>query len=122
MGNNPRKSRAVKSLKTLYYFPPKLQATSLLSAGLSSQAHDVICDELALEAIFSESYQEFKELLGHLADPERSSLIAEWSLKGKEHCNCQSSGLYFKAGKNFLSKWKMLFHLIFLFFSRKRRF
>lgn len=78
------KTRAVKAL---YSFSPKLQATSLLSAGLYSQAHDVICDELAPEAILSESYQELEELLAPLADPERSCLIAEWSLKGKVYWN-----------------------------------
>lgn len=78
------KSRAVKAL---YSFSPRLQATSLLAAGLYNQAHDVICDELAPEAILSESYQELEELLAPLADPERSSMIADWYLKGKVYWN-----------------------------------
>jgi hypothetical protein len=44
-------------------FNPNLQATSLLAAKLYSQAHDVICDELAPEAILSETFQELEELL-----------------------------------------------------------
>ena len=78
------KSRAIKAL---YSFSPRLQATSLLAAGLYNQAHDVICDELAPEAILSESYQELEELLAPLAEPERSSLIADWYLKGKVYWN-----------------------------------
>lgn len=78
------KARAVKAL---YVFSPRLQATSLLAAGLYSQAHDVICDELAPEAILSESYEELEELLSPLSDPERSSLIADWYLKGKIYWN-----------------------------------
>lgn len=78
------KSRAVRAL---YSFCPRLQATSLLAAGLYNQAHDVICDELAPEAILSESYQELEELLAPLADPERSSMIADWYLKGKVYWN-----------------------------------
>lgn len=78
------KSRAVRAL---YAFSPRLQAKSLLAAGLYSQAHDVICDELAPEAILSESYQELEELLAPLADPERFSMIADWYLKGKVYWN-----------------------------------
>ena len=78
------KARAVKAL---HAFSPRLQATSLLAAGLYNQAHDVICDELAPEAILSESYQELEDLLTQLADPERSSMIADWSLKGKVYWN-----------------------------------
>ena len=45
-----------------------------------SQAHDVICDELAPEAILFETYLELEELLTLLADPERFSTIADWYL------------------------------------------
>ncbi|EFX78191.1 hypothetical protein DAPPUDRAFT_105471 [Daphnia pulex] len=45
---------------------------------LYSQAHDIICDELAPEAILSETYLELEELLALLADPERFSTIADW--------------------------------------------
>jgi len=78
------KARAVKALQS---FSPRLQAQSLLAAGLYSEAHDVICDELAPEAILSESYQELEGLLGPLADPERSSMIADWSVKGRIYWN-----------------------------------
>jgi hypothetical protein len=78
------KCRAVKALNA---FSSRLQATSLLAAGLYSQAHDVICDELAPEAILSESYQELEELLSPLAVPERFSTIADWYLKGKVYWN-----------------------------------
>ena len=77
-------ARAVKALNC---FSPRLQANSLLSAGLYDQAHDVICDQLAPEAILSESYQELEKLLAPLAVPERSALIAEWPLKGKVYWN-----------------------------------
>jgi hypothetical protein len=68
-----------RAVKALYAFHPKLQATSLLAdLELYSQAHDVICDELAPEAILSETYLELEELLALLADPERFSTIADW--------------------------------------------
>jgi hypothetical protein len=50
---------------------------------LYSQAHDIICDELAPEAILSETYLELEELLALLADPERFSTIADWYGRGK---------------------------------------
>jgi hypothetical protein len=52
----------------------------LLAADLYSQAHDVICDETAPEAILSETCLELEELLALLADPERFSTIADWYL------------------------------------------
>jgi hypothetical protein len=69
-----------RAVKSLYAFNPKLHATSLLAAELYSQAHDVICDELAPEAILFETYLELEELLTLLADPEQFSTIADWYL------------------------------------------
>ncbi|EFX74610.1 hypothetical protein DAPPUDRAFT_324203 [Daphnia pulex] len=67
-----------RAVKSLHAFNPKLHDTSLLAAELYSQAHDVICDELAPEAILFETYLELEELLTLLADPERFSTIADW--------------------------------------------
>ena len=76
-----------RSVKARYGACPRLEAHSLLAAGLYTQAHDVICDDMAPEAILSESYDELEQLLAPLAQPQRSTLIADWSLKGKVYWN-----------------------------------
>ena len=76
-----------RATKALYSFSPRLEARSLLAAGLYAQAHDVICDELAPEAILSESYDQLEEFLAPLTRSERSALIADWPLKGKVYWN-----------------------------------
>ena len=76
-----------RSVKARYSCSPRLEAHSLLAAGLYSQAHDVICDDIAPEAILSEKYQELEDFLSPLADPKRCGLIADWSLKGKVYWN-----------------------------------
>jgi len=76
-----------RSVKARYCSEPRLEARSLLAAGLYSEAHDVICDGIAPEAILSESYQQLEDLLAPLAQPQCCSLIADWSVKGKVYWN-----------------------------------
>lgn len=76
-----------RGVKARYCSEPRLEARSLLAAGLYTEAHDVICDGIAPEAILSESYQQLEDLLAPLAQPQRCSLIADWSIKGKVYWN-----------------------------------
>ena len=97
-----------RSVKAMYSFSRRLQADSLLSAGLYAEAHDVICDELAPEAVLSESIAELEKLLAPLVDPERCSRIADWSVKGKVYWNYIT---VVKAVDRILSQVRFIFQL-----------
>lgn len=76
-----------RATKALHSFVPKLQAVSLIAAGDYDLAHEVICDQLAPEAILSETYDELEKLLTPLASPDHSCTINNWALKGKIYWN-----------------------------------
>lgn len=76
-----------RATRALHSFIPKLQAVSLIAAGNYDVAHEVICDQLAPEAILSETYEELEEFLAPLASPDRSCAITNWAVKGKIYWN-----------------------------------
>lgn len=97
-----------RATKALHSFVPKLQAVSLIAAGNYDLAHEVICDQLAPEAILSETYDELEELLAPLASPDRSCIITNWALKGKIYWNYL---LVVKAVENILKQVGTHFYL-----------
>lgn len=106
-----------RSVKARYCSQSRLEARSLLAAGLYTEAHDVICDSIAPEAILSESYQQLEDLLAPLAQPQRCSLIADWSIKGKVYWNYMT---VVKAVENILKQvfTIILFSSMCIFYSK----